>query len=268
MAARLSALKARLLPHGWLDLLRQVIIVAIGYVAYTVVRGLVEGKANAAFAHALDVIRIERTLHVFVEPSIQGWVSGSHLVMTLAGWIYVNAQTSITVAALVYLYIVHNRSFYFVRNMFAIAMALALVAYYLFPTAPPRFLPEWGFIDTVSDFSGVHLATASSAAGATLNPSRLVNLYAAVPSMHVAFALMLAVPLARLARWRAVRVLWYLYPLLITFVIIVTANHFIADAALGAITAGISALGARQLGRWRPAAWTFLSDPTAAGVAT
>ena len=267
MASRLSSVKARLLPSGWLDLIRQLVIVAIGYVAYTVVRGLVEGKANAAFAHALDVIRIERTLHVFVEPSIQSWFASSHFVMAIAGWIYVNAQTSITVAALVYLYIAHNRNFYFVRNTFAIAMVLALVAYYLFPTAPPRFLPEWGFVDTVSDFSGVHLAT-TAPNGATLNPSNLVNLYAAVPSMHVAFAMMLAVPLARLSHWRVVRVLWCLYPLLITFVIIVTANHFIADAVLGAITAGISALGARQLGRWRPAAWRFVPEPAQAGIAT
>ena len=57
-----------------------------------------------------------------------------------------NAQTTVTVSALVYLYLRHNRSFYFVRNMFAIAMFVALIGYSVFPTAPPRFMPEWGFM--------------------------------------------------------------------------------------------------------------------------
>ena len=108
-----------------------------------------------------------------------------------------NAQTSVTVAALLYLYLRHNRSFYFVRNMFMIAMAIALVGYVVFPTAPPRFMPEWGFIDTVSDFTGVNVAHRSASISA------LFNLYAAVPSMHVAFALMIGWPLARLVRARS-----------------------------------------------------------------
>ncbi len=120
-------------------------------------RGLVEGDANAAFAHARDLISLERTLHVFVEPSIQAWASGSHFVMGLCSWLYVNAQTSVTIGALLYLYLRHNRNFYFVRNMFMIAMAIALVGYAVFPTAPPRFMPEWGFIDSVSDFTGMHV---------------------------------------------------------------------------------------------------------------
>ena len=262
MATRLDSIKARLLPHGWLDVFRQLALLGLTYLAYTVVRGLVEGRATAAFQHARDVISFERTLHFFVEPSIQTWATSSHLLMTTASWIYLNAQTSVTLGALVYLYVVHNRNFYFVRNMFLIAMGLALVAYYIFPTAPPRFLPEWGFIDSVSDFTRVKVASTNSV-GPALNPSGLVNLYAAVPSMHVAFALMVAWPLATLSRWPIVRVLWALYPLLITFVIIVTANHFLSDAMLGAVTAGVSAAAARGLARWRPAVWRWSAEPDA-----
>ena len=87
--------------------------------------------------------------------------------------------------------------------------------------------------------------------------SGLFNPYAAVPSMHVAFALMIAWPLARLARHRVLGLLWLLYPLLITFVIVVTANHFIVDAFLGALTAAASAYGASWLARARPGAWRF-----------
>jgi hypothetical protein len=212
---------------------------------------VVEGDANEAFAHARDLIALERTMHLFVEPSIQTWASGSHVVMVIASWLYVNAQTTVTVGALVYLYIRHNRSFYFVRNMFMVAMAIALVCYWLFPTAPPRFMPEWGFIDSVSDFTGVKVDSASSTVNA------LTNLYAAVPSMHVAFALMIGGTLARLSRNKFARVLWWGYPLLMAFVIIVTANHFIFDAFLGALTAGASAYAARWLARARPHAWRF-----------
>src|SRR5215469_4310388 len=116
MVARARVLQARVLPHGWLDALRQVTLFGAAYFAYRLVRGIVEGDANEAFAHARDLISLERTLHVFVEPSVQAWASGSHVVMVVASWLYVNAQTSVTIGALLYLYLVHNKRFYFVRN--------------------------------------------------------------------------------------------------------------------------------------------------------
>jgi hypothetical protein len=251
MVARARALQARVLPHGWLDALRQVSLFGLAYLAYRLVRGLVEGNANEAFAHARDLISLERGMHLFVEPSIQAWASGSHVVMVTSSWIYVNAQTSVTIGALVYLYLRHNKNFYFVRNMFMIAMAIALVGYTAFPTAPPRFFPEWGFIDSVADFTHVHID------GHSASISAVTNLYAAVPSMHVAFALMIGWTLARLVRSSTARILWFLYPFLMTFVIVVTANHFLVDAVLGALTAGASAYGATWLARARPSVWRF-----------
>jgi hypothetical protein len=259
MVARLRLMQARVLPHGWLDVVRQIVLFGAAYLGYSLVRGLVEGKTSAAFQHARDLIQVERTLHLFVEPSVQAWASGSHVLMDFSSWLYVNAQTSITLAALIYLYVRHNGSFYFVRNMFAIAMLIALVGYAVFPTAPPRFLPEWGFIDSVSDLTGMHVSHASASMTALFNP------YAAVPSMHVAFALMIGWPLASLSRTAVTRILWRLYPLLIAFVIVATANHFVLDALLGALTAGVSAVGARRLARMRPAAWRFSPAPAGAG---
>jgi PAP2 superfamily len=257
MVARARLLQARVLPKGWLDVLRQISLGLAAYFAYSLARGLVEGRATAAFQHARELISLERTLHLFVEPSVQAWASGSHLVMVVASWLYVNGQTSVTIGGLLYLYLRHNRSFYFVRNMFLIAMAIALVGYTVFPTAPPRFMPEWGFIDSVSDLTGVHVSHTSGAMTALFNP------YAVVPSMHVAFALMIGWPLARLARHPLVRALWLLYPFLMAFVIVVTANHFIVDALLGALTAGVSAYGASWLARARPGVWRFSSVPSA-----
>jgi hypothetical protein len=259
MPARLRPLQARLLPHGFTDLARQVALFAIAYNAYRLVRGLVDDPAGAtvAFQNARELISIERGLHIFVEPSIQAWADAQPIIVDAASWMYINTQTSVTLAALAFLYMFHNASFYFVRNMFMVAWVLALVGYIVFPTAPPRFFPEWGFFDAVSNFTGVTHDNVSVNA--------LFNPYAAVPSMHVAFALMIGIPLARLVKHRTARVFWLLYPIIVTFVIVVTANHFIADAVLGALTAALAAYGAEGLARARPAAWAF--QPSRASAA-
>jgi membrane-associated phospholipid phosphatase len=251
MTARSTTLQARLLPQGPLDVVRQVLLFLAAFQLYRLTRGLVNHpeEATAAFQNARDLIGIERTLNVFVEPSLQTFIAGQQWLLDGSAWMYINAQTSITIGALAWLYLFRNESFYFVRNTFLIAFAIALVGYTIFPTAPPRFFPEWGFFDAVSDFTGV------SQDSVTIG--KLFNPYAAVPSMHVAFALMISVPLARLVRWRTLKVLWGLYPLLVVFVIVVTANHFIADAVLGAVAAGLGALVAMGMARLRPDVWYF-----------
>jgi hypothetical protein len=167
----------------------------------------------------------------------------------VASWLYINAQTSVTVGSLAFLYLFHNKNFYFVRNMFMVALGIALVGYTVYPTAPPRFFPEWGFHDSVSQLAGV--THDNHTVDALFNP------YAAVPSMHVCFALMIAMPLSRLVRNRVGRVFWTIYPLLVVFVIVATGNHFLSDAVLGAATAAVSAYAASWLARARPAAWAF-----------
>jgi hypothetical protein len=108
----------------------------------------------------------------------------------------------------------------------------------------------------VADFTGVDHD--SLAVNALFNP------YAAVPSMHVGFALMVGIPLARLSAVRVTRIAWMLYPLLVTFVIVATANHFLADALLGALTVAAAAWAAAWLGRVRPTAWAFSQARSAA----
>jgi len=257
MTARLSSFQARLLPHGLFDVVRQVLLFMAAYQIYRLTRGLVNhpDDALAAFQHARDVIGIERTLNVFVEPSLQTFASGQQWLLDACAWMYINAQTSITLGALAWLYLFRNRSFYFVRNMFLVAFGVACIGYAVFPTAPPRFFPEWGFFDAVSDFTGVPQDSVTI--------GKLFNPYAAVPSMHVGFALMISMPLMRLVRWRALRVFWAIYPLIVVFVIVVTANHFLADAFLGACAAGIGALVATQMARLRPDVWKFQPAPRA-----
>jgi membrane-associated phospholipid phosphatase len=251
MLARLRSIEARLLPRGLMDVVRQVLLFALAYYGYRLVRGTVDDPVGAAvaFQHSREVIHLEQSLGIFVEPSIQGWVSGRPLVIDVASWLYLNAQFTVTMGCLVYIYLRHNSSFYFVRNMFAVAMWTANAGFMLFPAAPPRFFPEWGFVDSVSSLT--HVSHDSVAVNS------LVNQYAAIPSMHVAFALMIAVPLARLSKHRVTRVIWTLYPFLVVLVIISTGNHFITDGVLGAATAGFAAWTAAWLARARPAAWAF-----------
>jgi membrane-associated phospholipid phosphatase len=139
-----------------------------------------------------------------------------------------------------------------------VAMGIALVLYAAYPTAPPRFLPEWGFSDSVAHFTG--LTAEGSSADALYNP------FAAVPSMHVAFALMLAVPMASMSRRRLVKAIWLSYPALVTFVVVATANHWWFDAFTGALTAAVAALAALLIARWRPAVWAWAPPAPAAAA--
>jgi hypothetical protein len=251
-------MRGRLLPNGRADFLRQFCLFAGVYLSYRLVEGLVAGQSAAAFRHANEIISLERRLHLFIEPRIQAWAAGSHLLLVIATYVYLNAQTTLIVGALLYLYIAHNRNYYFVRNMLMVAMVIGLLCYAFYPTAPPRLLPEWGFIDT----NGLILGISSHSATASL----FVNQYAAVPSMHVAFAAMLSWSLARHVRLRVARIFWLSWPLVITFVTLLTANHFIFDVVLGLATAGVAAVVARSLAAIRPHAWAL--QPARSSVAT
>ena len=245
--ARVWRLSGRWLPNGWLDAIRQLALFAGAYYLYRIVRGIVDGQAGLAFENARNLVDAERALGLFFEPGLQAWAEGQEWLLTFANWMYVNSHFVITTTFLIWLYIARNHAFYFVRNMFMVAMGLALVGYMAYPTAPPRFLPEWGFSDSVASFVGEN---AEQSADVLYNP------FAAVPSMHVAFALMIAIPAIMLVRRRALRVLWGVYPFVVTLVVMVTANHFWLDAALGALVAAASAYAASAaFARVRPEAW-------------
>jgi hypothetical protein len=249
--------RPRFLPHGWLDLVRQVALFGTAYMLYRLVRGITDERAATAFDNARDLISLEQSLDLFVEPAVHAWASGQAWVIDSASWLYVNSHFTLTFATLAWIYVRRNGSFYFVRNMFMIAMAIALVGYGVFPTAPPRFMPEYGFFDSVASFTGV--ASDSSSADLLFNP------YAAVPSMHVGFALMLGLSMSRIVRHAWLRPLWLAYPALVTFVVVATANHWWMDAFLGAVTAALSALLAHALlARARPGVWAWNARPSLA----
>ena len=136
-------IEAKLLPHGWADMLRQIALFAGAFMLYDAVRGLVlGGNPYKPFGDAMRIIDFERTVHIFVEPSVQAWAENKHILMDILDWTYLNGHFFVTLGAMVFIYLRRNDSFYFVRNVLLISMAIALVGYWLYPTAPPRHSPR------------------------------------------------------------------------------------------------------------------------------
>jgi hypothetical protein len=238
----------RWLPHGWGDAGRQLGLFVIADLCYETVRGIAEGQRAEAFANAAWVIDAEVATGTFFEPDLQGALIDYRWVIDVANFAYMNSHFVLTTAFLVWLYLYRNEQFYFVRNMFMVAMALALVGYTLVPTAPPRLVEGYGFVDTINQYSEVNHDSALV--------KMFVNPYAAIPSMHCAFALMIGATGVLVSRHTVSKVFWAAYPLLVLFVVIVTANHFWLDGAIGWGVAVTAAVAAAQLARVRPS-WAF-----------
>lgn len=237
------------LPHGWVDVFRQIGLLVFADLCYETVRGVADGKRSEAIAHGQSVIDLERATHTFFEPSLQSVFMPAHWVIDFANQIYLNSQFAIVIGFLTWLYLFRNDTFYFVRNMFMVSMAFALIGYSLYPTAPPRMFPQYGFVDTINDFSNVNHDSALAKV--------LINPYAAVPSMHCAFALMIGVTGVRVTKPWLCRAFWAAWPMLVLWVVIVTGNHYWFDAFLGAGVAAGSAFIAFRLSRIRPEVWSF-----------
>ena len=255
MRRAFDAVTARL-PRGWGDLVRQIGLLLVVDLAYETVRGVADGQRVTAFAHGQAIIDLERGTHSFFEPAVQEFFLQANWVIDFANQVYMNSQFAVVLGFFFWVYFFRNEAYYFIRNMFIVAMGLGLVGYTLYPTAPPRLFPQYGFVDTINDFSNVNHDSALVKV--------FINPYAAVPSMHCAFALMVGLSAARLSRHWFTRALWVMWPALVTWVVIVTGNHYWVDAALGAVVAATSALVAqRLLARARPHAWAWSRAPAA-----
>jgi membrane-associated phospholipid phosphatase len=236
------------LPHGYGDASRQLGLFVLAELSYELVRGIADGERVQAMVNGANVIALEKSLGSYFEPGFQALFLDHRWVIDFANFVYMNSHFVVTTTFLVWLYIFRNQHFYFVRNMFLVAMALALVGYALLPTAPPRMFD--GFTDTITDYAQVNHD--SGLVKVFINP------FAAIPSMHAAFALMIGVTGALIARHKITKVAWALYPVLVLWVVVVTANHFWIDAAAGYLVAILAALAAREvLARARPAVWSF-----------
>jgi hypothetical protein len=186
----------------------------------------------------MEVVGLERALHVFHERDVQTAVDRLPGLPGALGLAYMTLHFLGTALALVWLHRSHRSHFAIVRTALVASTALALAVYVLYPAAPPR-LAGLGFGDTVSQHTRVNLS--SDLLGALYNP------FAAVPSLHFGYALLIGVAIASLARRRSVRIAGAAYPALMLFVIVATGNHFVFDAAAGAAVVAAGWLIARGL---------------------
>jgi hypothetical protein len=241
MAAAVETLASRLPRRGVVE----AGVIAGIYLISELSRGIAAGGAETAERHAAHVVHLERHLHLFAEPSIQRAVHHVALLPGLLGYAYLTLHLAATGAVLLWVYRRHRRAYAPLRNTLALANGIAVLGYWLFPTAPPR-LAGVGIADTVSHATSINLT--SNTISAFYNP------YAAVPSMHIGFSLIVGLAVYRLAQRRVVRLAAAAYPVFVLLVIVATGNHFFLDAAAGAAVAGLAAAVVAVASRRRGAA--------------
>jgi hypothetical protein len=205
-------------------------IVLTFYAAYEGTRGLVEGDRDVAIEHGRAIAGLERTLHLFAEPAVQRAAGAVPELLTLLGGAYLTLHLLLTAALLLWLHQRRPVAFAPVRNTLLIASAIALVGFLLYPTAPPR-LASVGLNDTVS---GRHVDLNKGLVSFLYNP------FAAMPSLHMGYALVVAGAGVRYARSYVARGLALAYPLVVLPIIVATGNHFFFDAAAGAAVVGLA----------------------------
>lgn len=219
----------RVLPRGYVDLARQLAIWFGFYVAYELVRGAADRNVSAAFENARLVVALEEQLAGLFELSLQGVVGSSRLLVELTSWTYWLSQFAVLGVALLWVYVRRNGAFLRFRNTVLVANLIGLVGYVVVPTAPPRMLPDVGFVDTLALFGSINHS--SAAIEFASNP------YAAMPSLHAADSLIVGVAMALVCRRPAMRVLWLLWPAWVAFTVMATGNHFWLDIAAGFLVA-------------------------------
>jgi hypothetical protein len=250
---------------------REALYVLAVYLVYSTVRnqfgsaGGPSGHANGiAYGHALDVIAIQRFLHLDFEPALQRW----YLDLPANGWIgfwnvfYGTAHFIVTAAALIWLYRADPRRYPLWRNTLACTTVAALIGFASFSLMPPRLLNESldrfgpppalraehradeGDYGEMVDTLATYPTFWSFDSGTFKNIS---NQYAAMPSMHIGWSVWALLVVLPLVRWRWLKSVVVLYPMTTLFCILVTANHYWIDAVGGLVTLGFGFLAGRAL---------------------
>jgi hypothetical protein len=206
------------------SLARQVAIVLSAITAYFLVRGATEGSVSQAVRNAGHVVDFERFLGLNIEGSLQDAIAGWPEATTVLNWIYIWGHWPVIAVTLVWLARRHPLVYYRTRNAMLISGAVGLVVFISFPVAPPR-LAGLGMIDTVS---------VGSHAYRVLQPAMFTNQYAAMPSLHVGWDLLIGLAILAAARHPLVRAIGVAMPVAMTAAVVLTANHYIVDAVVGA----------------------------------
>ena len=220
--------------------LREPIILLLGYIPYFLARSHAVSNAEQAFENAAELMRIEESLGIFSEMSVQSATISYETLLHLFNVIYFYGHWPVIFACGIFLFIKNPRVYTITRNAFLISGAVALVLYTLFPVAPPR-LSAAGIVDTLAPTVPV-----------SYDQSRLVNPYAALPSLHVGWNLLIALGLFFATRRVWLRVVAVMLPPTMLLATVVTGNHFFIDGFAGGTLACIAFLVAIWLNRTWP----------------
>lgn len=199
-------------------------LIYAAYFCYYLVRGLVKDQVATAHVNAHRIVDLERDLWMFVEPQAQELTLRHEWLVDVMNWVYVWFHWPVIAIVLVWLFFNHPTDYTLYRNAILISGALSLLVFTFFPVAPPRFMPEFGFVDTIEQRSfSKHV----------LLPSGLANKYAAVPSLHAGWNLLMAIAIVRKSGNRPVRAAGIVIPIMMALSIVLTGNHYILDAVAG-----------------------------------
>lgn len=214
-------------------------LLAVAWLAwlYDVVTGLAPLRQPLAVAHGRSLLHIEQSLHVAVERSLNVWLAAHHALGVVLSYYYDNAHFAVTFGLLGWLWWKRPDIYRPLRNALVGINLIGLLVFWRFPVAPPRMLGG-GFTDVIATSHTLgSWHTGSLAADA--------DQLAAMPSLHIAWAVWCGVALWRMSHRRSVRALALLYPLLTTVVVLSTANHYVLDVLAGAMTAAMAVAAVR-----------------------
>lgn len=201
----------------------EIISILVGYGLYSMIRLLAPHRVVPSYDHAYQVLEVERAFGLLHEVWLNEFLIASDALIAFCSYYYATAHFIVTPLVLAWVWRHRQLLYPLLRSALVLATIGALVTYATWPLAPPRFVMP-GLVDTVAE-NPVVWAKGGAAA--------LVNEYAAMPSLHVAWAFWCAVAVVVSLRssWRH---LAWLYPFLTTVVVMATANHYTLDAVAGA----------------------------------
>ena len=220
------------LPEGKISrFLFEVCLILSAYAAYQLVRGVVDGRVDDAFANAASLIHLEQSIGIFWEVQLQGLILGNEFLIDFFNWIYIWGHLPVVGALALWIFFFRRESFARYRNAFLISGAIGLVFFVTVPVAPPRFLTSAGFVDTITDYTKIYHA---------LQYPAFVNEYAAMPSLHFGWNLLVGLALYQSTRVWYARAFAIFMPLMMFIAVILTANHYILDPIMGGMVALVS----------------------------
>jgi hypothetical protein len=219
---------------------REVALLGLLWVFYTLTRLAVGGNLDSAIANGRDLFALEAHLHLAFEPTLNSLASRLTVLGVVAAYWYSLLHYIVTISVLVWVRrrrpLLYRRS----RDILILTTLLGLVGFWLYPVAPPRLLPGGAFTDTLEAFArfGWWGADASAPRGV----GHWTNEFAAMPSLHVAYAVWAAYVVWIATTNRVARLLAVAYPCATSFVVVVTANHYILDAVAGLLVVVLAAV--------------------------